>query len=68
MAKMRGYDIKTDWRRNEQGEITMHIRIKRWYFPILAFKHLRKSGIPRRYWPLFYWQYYVQRRWKRGVI
>jgi len=59
MAKLRGLDIKTDWRPNEQGQVMAHIRIKLWYVPILLAKALHQHHLPYRFWPLIYWRYYT---------
>lgn len=48
----------------QDGKLLAHVRIAKWYIPVLMLKGLKQSSIPRRYWPLLYWQYYVERRWK----
>ncbi len=61
MAKLRGIEIKTDWKPNEAGKIMAHIRVKKWYMPFFIAKWLHRYGLPLRYWPVIYWRYYVIR-------
>ncbi len=60
MAKMRGFDITSDWKWNEQGQITLQVRVKRWYMPLFILKGLHGYHVPLRYWPVVFWKYYVK--------
>lgn len=64
LIKLRGIDVTTDWKPNEQGQVMAHIQVKRWYIPVLMLKGLRQARIPYYYWPLLFWHYYVWRRYR----
>ncbi len=61
MTKIRGIEITEDWTQAKTGQITAHMRVKRWYMPFFIAKWLHRYGLPLRYWPLMYWRYYIIR-------